>query len=679
MNLIYFTITISLILINLAGLSALASRWIPSFALARAAGILVVCLTMFFIEHFIGFGKLNWAWPFTTALAGFILYSDRVRLKESGFLRAELVFLIAFAYGFAWRVSFPSVYPSSERVMDLLFIVSYMPGETLPGLHYWYPPNRFDFYYAFQHYAAALMGRIFGLAPGVVYNIAFAILMAQPLTLAWDFAARFIRNHWAKFLLVATLAIGGNGATPFVHLSYQGPVNAQGYELSVETNKYMWAGVRFVGGFDQMLNTEFGHSLFPKKTDGTWTARDLPAENFGYQFFLGDYHPPLGGFALLLMAIALIGALEFKSRQKDAFSEIETSELSEQQSAIYQALLALTIPAMVATNTWTFPLQGMLLLFWIGWRYQQKRPPNWRALLFGGIGGFVLIYPFLTIFTARPLSTPIKLVGLQDHTPLMQFIALHWPIMLFALLGVFQKGTRKFTVMLALAFAFLLAFSEIVYVDDPTGGFQDRTNSTMKWWGFIYTGALVSLGALLLAAKSKAVRVVTVLSLLAINVYLYDVARYYFTTEKSEFGNLYASGTYTRDATVRDMFRYLAKAPMGIVLENQYGDALNDTGIYALFAQKPVLLGWSNHLLTWHSNVGQMFILKDQIKKFYTGDMPDMANWLLAQDVKYIVWSGKDAENRAGWGKIQQAISHEYAWHEFYAAGDFRVGIWTKL
>jgi hypothetical protein len=53
-NLIYILFTLALLLVNLAGLTLCASRWLPPFALARSAGILLLCLALFFIEHFCG-------------------------------------------------------------------------------------------------------------------------------------------------------------------------------------------------------------------------------------------------------------------------------------------------------------------------------------------------------------------------------------------------------------------------------------------------------------------------------------------------------------------------------------------------------------------------------------------------------------------------------------------------
>jgi predicted small integral membrane protein len=91
MNLIYLAATLALVLVNLAGLTLLVSRWLPPFALARSAGILLLCLVLFCVEHFIGFGNLSWVWPLTTLSALCLLWRGRAGLaKASGSPRSFL-------------------------------------------------------------------------------------------------------------------------------------------------------------------------------------------------------------------------------------------------------------------------------------------------------------------------------------------------------------------------------------------------------------------------------------------------------------------------------------------------------------------------------------------------------------------------------------------------------------
>ena len=695
MNLIYYFYTVLLLLVNLAGLTLFMSRWLPTFALARAAGLLLFCTVVFFMEHFIGFGQLAWVWPITTAAAVIMLYSERHNRCSPIFWRSELVFLIAFAYGFAWKWSFPYIYPSSERVTDLYFITNYLSGQTLPPLDNWFPPNRFDFYYGFQHYAAALMGRILGLGPGLTYNLAFALIMALPITLAWDFTGDFLKQTWKRWLIVIAFVAGGTGATPFAHLSFAPPAQPSAQQTIDFANDAMWASQRFIGQLDQRMNTEFGKSVFPSQAKPGWEPRELPVEGFSYQYYVGDYHPPLGGFLLLMIAIASIGALEQGRHLRASVADdkhgatgkecrTEHVQANPEEAGdrryqfVLQALLAFTVPLVIATNTWVFPLQGALVLGWIVWRYLDGNPPAWKALLIGGGAGFLLLYPFLTGFASNALPTPIKWVQAQDHTPIVGFLALHWPLLLFGILSFFASGTRRIALMFAAVFLGLLLVSECIYVDDPTGDKYERTNTVMKWWSWIWEGGLVALATLLLASRSRWIQSVVTLALLLVNWYVVDVARYLIYTGKSDAGKLAANSVYTNDPVVCDLFGFLEKAPPGIVLENNYGNSYTDSGIYAAFAVKPTLLGWPMHLQTWHGSVSQAWILKDQIVKFYEGQLPDTTAWLLANNVEYIVWNARDANQPNAWEQIKKSIGQAYAWHEFQSDPNQHIGLWVR-
>ncbi len=668
MNLINLAVTLALLLINLAGLTLLVTRWLPPFALARSAGVLLVCLVLFCVEHFFGLGNLTWVWPISTLVSLWLVGENRARLAEDGFWQTELVFAIAFFYGLIWRFTFPDITPSSERITDLYFITNYLPGNRLPPLDQWYPPHHFNFYYALQHYGAALLGRIFGLDGGTSCNIAFALLMALPVTLAWHFASSFLKARGLRFLLVLALVTGGTGFSPLMHLVMGQPA---GIDPAGGVAERIIASQRFIGNMElpaaQRLTTALGEKLFPplpapQKPRPDFEARELPEETFGYQFFLGDYHPPIGGYFLLLMALALIAA-------------VETGGVGW----IGQALLALTVPAVIATNLWVFPLHGFLLAGWLGYRYWQRSPPHWVALLGGVLLGFALIYPFLTEFTAQAVWTPIKLVRGDDHTPLSRFLGLHWPLLVLLALSLFQPSARRPSLALALTFGALLLISEFIYVDDPSGGKYERTNTTMKWWGWIWAGGLVSLGTLTLASKTRFIRWGAVLTLGLVSLQAYDLASYYILAGKEDRGYLSGHRWYTQDRNNRDLFHYLQAAPYGIVLENQYDNAYTNTGIHALFTSKTALLGWTAHLLTWHGAVPDVWALLEQIKLFYAGTLPNSLDWLLINEVRYVVWSPADSgKHPQAFETINRQIGSRYLWQGFYDVGDRHIGVWVR-
>jgi hypothetical protein len=678
MYLVYTLSTLLFILVSIAGVTVISHKYIEDIAVARSAGLLVVILALFFIEHFIGLGRLHWLFPFTVITGTWLLWKEKYRAGNLEYWHAEFVFVLAFLYGFFWRYSFPDISPSSENITDLFFISNYYPGDRLPPIDNWNPPQVFNYYYAFQHYAAALLGRVFNLEIGVCYNISSALIAALPLSLAWSLSGYYIQRTGFRLLLVCTLALGGTGISPILHIAYKSPEitnltnnNAQlEYRHNIQNYSFnnIISSARLIGsGMDNQRKSDprvvrtVADVVLPvtERADGK-PLMVLPLENFGYQFFLGDYHPPSGGFYLLLLAIALIILVE-----------------NNKQPRTSQALLTLLVPVMMITNTWTFPLLVLLIIGWLIFRLFNKQPIDWIALFAGGVAGSFLIYPFLFGFTANSLATPLKFVTSGMHTPISRFLAMHWPILLVLFFGFFEKKYRRLSLSLSVTWLCLLVLSEFVYVDDPTADKYERTNSVMKWWGWIQTGVVVSLGAMCLGSSVKWVRWATFAVFMTINIIAIDLARYWLYSDKPNQGKLAGHHWYTQDPTNRMMFEFLKASPKGVVLESIISNALSNTSIYGIFNDKPVLLGWPLHLATWHGVTPRVWILKDEIDAFYKGEKADSLEWLAGNKVKYIVFNPTDNNNK--FDAINNLIKSEYQWHEFNHSRQRHTGIWVNL
>lgn len=664
MYLILLSLNIFLILINLAGIATLLSRWIPHYALAKAVGLVSFCLGLFFVEHFFGLGKLTWLWPITTGISLYLIYLQKPHWKK--FYTAEIVFVAGFFYALLWRGAFPDIYPSSERVTDLYFITNYLPGSTLPPMDYWLPPLQFNFYYGFQHYAAALMARIFGLDGGTAYNLGYAVIVALTVSCAWFFISRFCHRPATKMLLILALVVGGTGVSPLVHFVFD--------EQRLGHRVDLWASMRFAGSYDAYLNTSLANTLFPKPAPVPgFEARDLPTENFGYQFFIGDYHPALGSYFLLMLTLALFASLaplaqKIQPSKKDA---------PPPDNAPLYFTLGLTLPLMMITNTWIFPLQGLLLLSWGIYRYHAAIITDWRLLAGGVIAGFLLIFPFLTDFAAQAQNTPIRWVEWQDHTPWQHFLALFWPLLILFGLGMLQKQTRHLVFCLALTLGVMLFLSEFIFVDDPSGGKFVRTNTTMKWWGWIYALGVVGVGTMNMASSKKAIRYTTAGVLLILCTYSFDLARDWYLTGKMSAAKLHGHEWLTRDGTLRDMIRYLRAAPDGIVLESSERGSYSNSTTIALFSAKPSMQGWADHVVTWRGSSAHARAQQEEQRKFYAGEKADALSWLQQNRVRYVVWGGSDdAKKPEAREQVQNQISSQYQWKSFYESGNVRVGLW---
>ena len=167
------------------------------------------------------------------------------------------------------------------------------------------PPYAFDFYYAWQHYGAALMARLFGLSPGGAYNVAFVLLMALTPVLTWELARRQGLARGYAVLLLAVLMVGGTGASVWTRLV---ATNTEAKADNVNVYDRMAGSARFIGNYDQRINTPLGLRLFGHTITEGREWQELPLETFGYQFYIGDYHPPISGYFLLALALSLMWA-----------------------------------------------------------------------------------------------------------------------------------------------------------------------------------------------------------------------------------------------------------------------------------------------------------------------------------------------------------------------------------
>lgn len=651
MGLILYLLTAGLILLNLAGLGLAGLRFFPRFALALPAAVLGSALLLFFVEHFFGLGQIRWLWPFTTAAAAYSIYVHRAALKLQ---HSDLAaFTGGFGYGFAWRMAYPDIMSSSEHMTDLFFISNYLPGTTLPPDDLWLASQKFDYYYAFQHYAAALMGRLFGLDGGTAYNFSFCVVFGLIFALAWFVARTLIGdNKRHAVLVIFALAIGGTGVSPLYHLLYKSDIFS-----ASDTTRALWTNTRFIGMYDKQADGPLADTVLGADHATTVTP-ELPLESLAYLTYLGDFHPPLGGFVLLLLALACIVWLEKKPDDGNA-----------------QALLAITIPLAIVTNAWVFPLQVLLALAWILMRVLQQRQPNWKMLFIGLAVGMALILPFMSHFATQTQSVTLKWLQPQDRAPIVKVFIIIWPLLALAALGIWQARSRKLALVFCLMVIGVLTFTSLLYFEDGNGGTYKRFNTTLKWWSWIQVLAVVALGAINLGARSIVIRYGTIAVLLLISTFGFELSRYWLHTPRTSAGKMAGHHWFTQDTNQRDILTYLRTAPRGIVMENIRGGAYSKSGAFSLFAAKPSLLTWPDHMSGWKGNAAHMRLLQNQITQFYAGQQNDMIGWLQANNVRYIVWTTED--NQQAFDQVKQQIEILYHWKPFVANDNPHPGVWV--
>jgi uncharacterized membrane protein len=641
---------VAVLFLNLIGLALVGFRAVGSYALSRGTTPVVAALLVFFAEHFIGFGRLDWCWPITTAASLWLVTRHLDVLRRHW--KIEAAFLVGFAWAFAWRFSYPGIVASSEKLGDLAMIATYLPGSRLPPQDVWFPPFPFDVYYSFQFYAAALVGRVFGLAPGLTYNLSFCLLVALTIVCAATCAFTICRRASATALVVLAFVVGGTGATVPVHFMVGDP--------------QLHSSMRFIGGSatHQRVQTQFGRSLVNAAHVPRTAPPELPSETFAYLTSLGDYHPQMSGFYLLAVALLCIALIERGTAERPS-----------------QIMLAASLPVTAVANGWTLPLQCALVVTWLLYRMSRRAAPDWRALAIGLFCAGALVYPFLSGFAYRAAdyNVAFRPVPHAARTPPLLGLIVHFPVLLAIAIPV-ALGERKRWVLWASAmWLAMLVFSELIYVDDVYGGAFDRFNTTLKWWPWIQAGALVLAGAYGLASASRACRYATFALLVIVSLYGVDLVRGLVRGTKVDFGRLDGAAWITSDNIEKVLLEYLKTQPRGIVLQRLETGAFTPAPGIVIFAGQQAFLGWPEHEKLWRGQRADVERRAQDVKRFYAGEMADSAEWLVQNRIDHVLWLKAEYKLPPGtFDKIDAQIRSAYYWREYYRAGDFRVGLWSR-
>jgi uncharacterized membrane protein len=350
------------------------------------------------------------------------------------------------------------------------------------------------------------------------------------------------------------------------------------------------------------------------------TSLDLPVELFSYLAGLGDYHPPLSGYLLLMMALLSIAMIEAGESTRAA-----------------HAVLAATVPLTIPCNAWDFPMQALLVAGFLLYRVWSRKIIQWKPFLAGGAVACALIYPFLIRFAphAGALHNAIRLVPRGLHTPVFSGLVVFYPLLAVLALNAFFGERSKESSAFCILWLVLLVISEFVFVDDLYSGKFERFNTALKWWAWIYSGALLTVGAINLRSPSRICRWGTAGVLVLISAYALELSAD-LENPKPHWGQLDGAAWIRDDPAQRAMLAFLKTQPNSIVLQRLPERAYIPAPALAIFSGHTALLGWPNHEDTWRGYRADIDRRLNQINRFYDGDLPDAASWLEANHVKYI-------------------------------------------
>jgi hypothetical protein len=81
----------------------------------------------------------------------------------------------------------------------------------------------------------------------------------------------------------------------------------------------------------------------------------------------------------------------------------------------------------------------------------------------------------------------------------------------------------------------------------------------------------------------------------------------------------------------------------------------------------------------WRANRTDIEVRRREVETFFRGDLPDSALWLASNHIGYVLWLHDDNQLPAHtFDKLNGLIQSGYAWHGYYEAGDYHVGLWQR-
>src|SRR5271169_5213818 len=311
-------------------------------ALGRVTGVLLFALVPWLL--------VSWRFaPFTRSLlavttgalllAGFL---GRRRAREATPAperwKTALVFWGTFLFFIAVRALNPEIY-SGEKPMDFSFLNTLLRSTELPPPEPWLAGTPLSYTY-FGHFLAAAAGKLLGIHPGILFNLAIAMtaaLAASAILAAGAALGGRLRTGAVAVLLALVVAPPSGPRTAFDFHFHQA-----GRALDWH---YFWATSRVI-------------------------APNAINEYPFWSFLFADLHAHV---LALPFTAAFVAALLFFVTRKDR------AVPAFRQSAALVALAALFFAALQVTNGWSTPVYACLLLFLPGVLWLGSRPPTFRA------------------------------------------------------------------------------------------------------------------------------------------------------------------------------------------------------------------------------------------------------------------------------------------------------------
>ena len=587
---------------------------------------LTLVLVLNFVEHTVALSFLSWALPFTSLGAVWLMMDRRTNWR---LLRLPTgIFLGSFVFTLLLRALKPDISQVRDGILDLHLIANDCMGGTLPATSTWLPPVKLTGYYAFPHYGASVLIRLFGLDLGTGYNISVALLSAFILFLSAAVAWRLSgQRRWVTILMPVLTACATTGSTAYLSLAIK---NLNPEDMASLFNRMDDPDVHI--GLWHWLNPVTLYNRRELLVPGSWA-------------WLGCFHSTSNGqFLTLLSTYALVEL--FRRRRND-----------------WPWIVLASVPLItLVSSSWCVPLVGLFFLAGMVWAFSAGIAPGRPRLVAMGVAGVVVcLTPMLLYFLRAPMPGQGATVG-EEHTQLMEFLIQWWPIYLpwFALIFIWRE---------------LSPAVRIVHIVLPLGliatelyTFGARFDMTGKCWGFLFAAAWVTFLPVLLCRSGYLYRGVMGLILISSAVSFIFWGNYYDRTVWTEdILQLEGMGPLRTDHKKAKLMNALSAFNHKIIVTGKSGWSGNTSPLLANLTSNSDYVTWSFDcdIDVYRNTQGEAFKREQVINQMYDGQSDDPLPYLRAHDIAALVIWPDDNITDAAIDRLKQQLAPDYVYTDF--------------
>lgn len=301
---------------------------------ARPVGMLATVWPVWFLASVSPIPYATWLLWAVLIAGGAVGWGLAVRVKAidrhwvQSMVTAELVFLVAFAVGIAFRGYVPKI-AGTEQPMDVGFLASSIRATDMPPRDEWFAGEPINYYYL-GYLINGSIARMSGLPSWVAYNLAligtFATTVVVTAGLARAIACRLVDRSLATLAAVAgafLIAIAGNMRAPIEFLKDPG---------------FVWNTFWF-----QNIGWQSSRVI----VDTGWPQAETITEFPSFSFILGDLHPHVTTLPFTVLTLAI--AVSLFLRVRDGWRSDDWRGWAE------LGVAGIAVGALYPMNSWDFP------------------------------------------------------------------------------------------------------------------------------------------------------------------------------------------------------------------------------------------------------------------------------------------------------------------------------------